>query len=451
MLRAQNQKRRVTVKVLNSYREGSYMKKLYEEYLIFEIRDKNSISRESLESIRNREVDGVMNLQMIPKDAGVYCFWNHSEMLPLSAWMKENVENNEKEWIRKLNCLMEVFQRIEWNPHLSMNGILWDTDAVYVTQNDNTIYVPVLPINDPGREWEDKLKEFVRDLIEKGRWSQTPLAQAVESALAVRVTPENLCRNIQLLMPPSQPEAIQEPVIPETKYQENRNNPEKQEEQHAVSTEELDWSVRMEKSEETGAVPSRDGSTESATENGVFFRKFKEKPEEPVEQAVSGRPDPQPPMDNVKKDTQVLRKNMLNTGNIGKSSGFSSVAPMQLNQKKESGALHNSKKIKEENPDRQLHFVSFGGSNQIDITINKSYFVLGKWTACVDGVINYTSTISRTHCAIHKSGADIYIEDLGSANGTFVNDKKLTPYEGVKITPKDVIRLAQERFAITYR
>ena len=109
MLRAQNQKRRGTVKVLNSYREGSYMKKLYEEYLIFEIRDKNSISRESLESIRNREVDGVMNLQMIPKDAGVYCFWNHSEMLPLSAWMKENVENNEKEWIRKLNCLMEVF------------------------------------------------------------------------------------------------------------------------------------------------------------------------------------------------------------------------------------------------------------------------------------------------------------------------------------------------------
>ncbi len=207
----------------------------------------------------------------------------------------------------------------------------------------------------------------------------------------------------------------------------------------------------MEKSEETGAVPSRDGSTESATENGVFFRKFKEKPEEPVEHAISGRPDPQPPMDNVKKDTQVLRKNMLNTGNIGKSSGFSSVAPMQLNQKKESGALHNSKKIKEENPDRQLHFVSFGGSNQIDITIDKSYFVLGKWTACVDGVINYTSTISRTHCAIHKSGADVYIEDLGSANGTFVNDKKLTPYEGVKITPKDVIRLAQERFAITYR
>ena len=42
MLRAQNQKRRGTVKVLNSY----------EEYLIFEIRDKNSISRESLESIR---------------------------------------------------------------------------------------------------------------------------------------------------------------------------------------------------------------------------------------------------------------------------------------------------------------------------------------------------------------------------------------------------------------
>ena len=44
-------------------------------------------------------------------------------------------------------------------------------------------------------------------------------------------------------MPPSQPEAIREPVIPENKYQENRNNPENQEEQHTVSTEELDWNV----------------------------------------------------------------------------------------------------------------------------------------------------------------------------------------------------------------
>ena len=87
----------------------------------------------------------------------------------------------------------------------------------------------------------------------------------------------------------------------------------------------------------------------------------------------------------------------------------------------------------------------------MDILIDKSYFVLGKWAAQVDGVIGYTPTISRTHCALHRNGEDVYIEDLGSANGTFVNDKRLEPYEGVKITPKDTIRLAREGFAIAYR
>ena len=164
---------------------------------------------------------------------------------------------------------------------------------------------------------------------------------------------------------------------------------------------------------------------------------------------VSGKLDAQPSEENIKKDTQVLRKNMLNTGNIGATSGFASVAPVQLNQKKEGAA--ESQKMQSENAQKQLHFVSFGTSAGVDILIDKSYFVLGKWAAQVDGVIGYTPTISRTHCALHRNGEDVYIEDLGSANGTFVNDKRLEPYEGVKITPKDTIRLAREGFAIAYR
>jgi hypothetical protein len=36
--------------------------------------------------------------------------------------------------------------------------------------------------------------------------------------------------------------------------------------------------------------------------------------------------------------------------------------------------------------------------------------------------------VSRRHAKISRHGREVFIEDLGSINGTFVNRKKLTPY-----------------------
>lgn len=36
--------------------------------------------------------------------------------------------------------------------------------------------------------------------------------------------------------------------------------------------------------------------------------------------------------------------------------------------------------------------------------------------------------VSRRHARITRQGKDLFIEDLGSVNGTFVNGKRLTPY-----------------------
>lgn len=38
------------------------------------------------------------------------------------------------------------------------------------------------------------------------------------------------------------------------------------------------------------------------------------------------------------------------------------------------------------------------------------------------------SGVSRRHCKIHQRGATYLVEDVGSANGTFLNDQRLTPY-----------------------
>lgn len=218
-------------------------------------------------------------------------------------------------------------------------------------------------------------------------------------------------------------------------------------------------------------------------QSGIFFRKKKEKEEKPVseppkiqevqpQKSVTENPntninsntstnsspntmqqDQVQILQNArsrKQDTQVLRQNIWNSisGAPG-SGGFASVAPVKLGG--QNGSTGNSQGLQRETAGNELHFVSFDGTGRIDFLINKSYFVIGKMASQVDGVISYTPTISRAHCAIQLEGSEVYLEDLGSSNHTFVNDRELTPYERVRITPKDNIRLAKERFAILYR
>lgn len=219
-------------------------------------------------------------------------------------------------------------------------------------------------------------------------------------------------------------------------------------------------------------------------QGGIFFRRKKEKEEKTVsepskiQEVQPQKPVTENPNTNInsntsansntihqdqvqippnvrsrKQDTQVLRQNIWNSisGAPG-SGGFASVAPVKLGgQNGGTAGVGNSQGLQKEQAGNELHFVSFDGTGRVDFLVNKSYFVIGKMASQVDGVINYTPTISRAHCAIQLEGSEVYLEDLGSSNHTFVNDRELTPYERVRITPKDNIRLAKERFAILYR
>jgi pSer/pThr/pTyr-binding forkhead associated (FHA) protein len=49
--------------------------------------------------------------------------------------------------------------------------------------------------------------------------------------------------------------------------------------------------------------------------------------------------------------------------------------------------------------------------------------------------------VSRRHARILKRGAKIYVEDLGSSNGTFVNGQKLSPYFPEALVSGDSLRL----------
>ncbi len=56
------------------------------------------------------------------------------------------------------------------------------------------------------------------------------------------------------------------------------------------------------------------------------------------------------------------------------------------------------------------------------------------------------SNISRKHARLIKAGPMVRIEDLGSSNGTFINDKKLAPGQQQELKKEDMIKMGTTIF-----
>ncbi len=55
-------------------------------------------------------------------------------------------------------------------------------------------------------------------------------------------------------------------------------------------------------------------------------------------------------------------------------------------------------------------------------------------------------SISRKHAKVTKAGDKVTITDLGSSNGTFVNDKKVAPNQSVDLAKEDMVKLGNSIF-----
>jgi len=58
--------------------------------------------------------------------------------------------------------------------------------------------------------------------------------------------------------------------------------------------------------------------------------------------------------------------------------------------------------------------------------------------------------LSRTHCRFFLKGEDLYVEDIGSQNGTFINNTRLKPNTPGKITRSDQLRISTFRAGLEF-
>ncbi|MEA3338384.1 MAG: FHA domain-containing protein [Chloroflexota bacterium] len=58
------------------------------------------------------------------------------------------------------------------------------------------------------------------------------------------------------------------------------------------------------------------------------------------------------------------------------------------------------------------------------------------------------SGVSRHHCKIHQRGSTYLIEDVGSANGTFLGGQRLTPYLSHVLKNGDELQLGRVKLRV---
>ena len=81
--------------------------------------------------------------------------------------------------------------------------------------------------------------------------------------------------------------------------------------------------------------------------------------------------------------------------------------------------------------------VASGKSAGRTIAIKRNTLLIGRAEEC--DVRPLSEEVSRRHCAVHVGPAEVWVEDLGSRNGTFVNGTKITGKTQVK--DGDIIRV----------
>ncbi len=97
---------------------------------------------------------------------------------------------------------------------------------------------------------------------------------------------------------------------------------------------------------------------------------------------------------------------------------------------------------------KRMTLISNNSPESIIIRIDNDDYLIGKKVSEDKGLIRNYPTISREHCRITYLDGQYYITDLNSANGTYINEKRIPSNTTYPINIKDKLRLANLIFDI---
>ena len=104
--------------------------------------------------------------------------------------------------------------------------------------------------------------------------------------------------------------------------------------------------------------------------------------------------------------------------------------------------------VREPSPQRNLRLVCLDPGIKRELIVKGQVYRIGKNRDSVEGLVSFNNSISRTHCQITQKDHRYFVEDLNSANGTFVNGEKLKPGRQKELKNGDTLRLANSDFRV---
>ena len=128
-----------------------------------------------------------------------------------------------------------------------------------------------------------------------------------------------------------------------------------------------------------------------------------------------------------------------------KASGLGQVCAELSNT---SGSMSNLYEFISDAIQPELMFSAMDDTTRAEFRIKKPEFLIGRNASCVDGVLGANRAFGRVHCKIVFQRGSYGIVDLGSINGTYVNESLIAPQETRPIKNGDVVRIADSSFLI---
>ena len=192
-----------------------------------------------------------------------------------------------------------------------------------------------------------------------------------------------------------------------------------------------------------GIIKKNEGIAEEKVSDYVAETPFSIK-SKPVEETVAPK-------------VMYMRESVGSTANKESPKGWKQYLPdflIQAKKQKEKQKREKYKKRSEEEPKTRLLYQGVKASlyclrsetqESESIYIPKFPYYIGKPGANVDYEMT-VPTISRIHARLTQMGEDIYLEDMQSTNGTFVNDVRLIVNEVKKLENGDRVKFADRNY-----